>query len=46
MANPQGVVEIPQNDAPVQQVVLTGDAIDLTELPFHVQHEYDGAPYL
>ena len=46
MANPQAVVEIPQGDAPVQQVVITGDAIDLAKLPFHMQHHYDGAPYL
>ena len=24
----------------------TGDAVDLTRLPFHMQHQYDGAPYL
>ncbi len=46
MQNPQKAFEIPQGDAPVQQVVLTGDAIDLTRLPFHVQHQYDGAPYI
>src|SRR5215831_13976318 len=46
MQNPQKVFEIPQGQAPVQQVVLTGDAIDLTRLPFHVQHQYDGAPYI
>src|SRR5262245_44683407 len=44
MQNPQKAFEIAQ--APVQQVVLTGDAIDLTRLPFHVQHQYDGAPYI
>jgi UbiD family decarboxylase len=42
----QKAFEIPQGDAPVQQVVLTGDAIDLMRLPFHVQHQYDGAPYI
>jgi UbiD family decarboxylase len=46
MANPQPVVEVPQADAPVQQVVMSGDDIDLTKLPFHMQHVYDGAPYL
>src|SRR5215475_10900212 len=46
MQNPQKAFEIPPGDAPVQQVVLTGAAIDLTRLPFHVQHQYDGAPYI
>jgi len=46
MQNPQKAFEIAQGEAPVQQVVLTGDAIDLTRLPFHVQHQYDGAPYI
>jgi UbiD family decarboxylase len=46
MANPQAVVEVPQADAPVQQIVIAGDDVDLTKLPFHMQHHYDGAPYL
>jgi 2,5-furandicarboxylate decarboxylase 1 len=46
MANPQKTFEVPSDDAPVQEVVVTGDQIDLTKLPFHVQHEYDGAPYI
>ena len=46
MANPQPVVEVPQADAPAQQVVIAGDDVDLTRLPFHMQHTYDGAPYL
>ena len=29
MANPQPVVEVPQADAPVEQVVLAGDDVDL-----------------
>src|SRR5262245_55702075 len=29
MQSPQKTLEIPQGDAPVQQVVLSGDAIDL-----------------
>ena len=40
------VVEVPSNEAPVQQVVLTGADIDLTTLPFHLQHDCDGGPYL
>jgi UbiD family decarboxylase len=46
MQSPQKAFEIPHGEAPVQQVVLTGDAIDLMRLPFHVQHQYDGAPYI
>ncbi len=46
IANPQKTFEVTQGDAPVQEVVLTGSQIDLTKLPFHVQHEYDGAPYI
>jgi UbiD family decarboxylase len=46
MANPKPVVEVPQADAPVQQVVISGDDVDLAKLPFHMQHTYDGAPYL
>ena len=46
MNDPQPVVEVPSSDAPVHQVVLRGDAIDLSKLPFHLQHELDGAPYI
>ena len=46
MATPQKTFEVPSNEAPVHEVVLTGDQIDLTALPFHIQHEYDGAPYI
>ena len=46
LAQPQQVVEIASADAPVHQVVLTGDKIDLTRLPFYLQHEFDGAPYI
>ena len=46
MATPQKVVEIARGDAPVQQVVVTGSGIDLTRLPFHMQHQFDGAPYM
>ena len=30
----------------MQQVVLTGDDADLTKLPVHFQHGYDGAPFI
>ena len=46
MNDPQPVVEVASADAPVHQVVLKGDDIDLTTLPFHLQHELDGAPYI
>ncbi len=40
------VVEVSRDDAPCQQVVLTGDDADLTSLPVHLQHGMDGAPYI
>ena len=39
-------VEIGCADAPVQQVVKLENAADLTELPVHLQHGDDGAPYI
>ena len=35
LANPQIVVEVPSDEAPVHEVTLTGDDVDLTKLPFH-----------
>lgn len=46
MANPQPVVEVKRGESPAQQVVLEGDAADLTKLPFHVQHYFDGSTYI
>ncbi|WP_246791790.1 UbiD family decarboxylase [Burkholderia perseverans] len=40
------LVEVSREEAPVQQVVLTGDDCDFTALPVHLQHELDGAPYI
>jgi UbiD family decarboxylase len=40
------IVEVSGAEAPVQQVVLTGEAADLTALPVHLQHGLDGAPYI
>ena len=37
----QPIVTIPSAQAPVHEVMKTGDQIDLTKLPFHPQHEYD-----
>ncbi|HEY5348402.1 MAG TPA: UbiD family decarboxylase [Candidatus Lustribacter sp.] len=46
LANPQGSVEIASADAPVHAKVITGADIDLTTLPFHLQHQYDGGLYI
>jgi UbiD family decarboxylase len=46
MDNPQPVVEVPSREAPVHDVVLAGNDADLTKLPFHVQHEFDGGTYI
>jgi UbiD family decarboxylase len=46
MASPQPYFEVPSPDAPVHQVALTDDDIDLTTLPFHLQHDLDGGPYI
>ncbi|MCL5067012.1 MAG: UbiD family decarboxylase, partial [Thaumarchaeota archaeon] len=32
--------------AACQEVVLTGEEVDLTRFPLHLQHELDGAPYI
>jgi UbiD family decarboxylase len=44
--NPQRILEVPSQYGPVHEVIRTGDDIDLTRLPFHVQHEFDGGPYI
>ena len=46
LKNKPEVIEIARADAPVQQVVLTGDQVDLTALPVHLAHGLDGAPYI
>lgn len=46
LADPQPHFEVPSADAPVHQVVLTGDDIDLSKLPFYLQHDLDGGPYI
>jgi 3-polyprenyl-4-hydroxybenzoate decarboxylase len=38
LRTPQPIVEVPREQAPVQQVVLTGDDADLTRLPANLQH--------
>ncbi|MBT5048428.1 MAG: UbiD family decarboxylase [Rhodospirillaceae bacterium] len=46
MDNPQPVVDVASANAPVHAKIITGDDIDLTKLPFHLQHEYDGGAYI
>jgi UbiD family decarboxylase len=46
LRNRPEIVELPRGQAPAQEVVLTGDAADLTTLPVHFQHGFDGAPYI
>ena len=46
LETPQPVIEIASADAPVHQVVKTGEQIDLSALPFHPQHEFDGGTYI
>ena len=46
MAQPQPTVEVSSGEAPVHEIVLTGPDADLTRLPFHVQHEFDGGTYI
>jgi UbiD family decarboxylase len=40
------IVELERAQAPVQEVVLTGEDADLTALPVHLGHGADGAPYI
>ncbi len=46
LESPQPVIEVASGDAPVHEVVIQGDDVDLTKLPFHPQHELDGSTYL
>src|SRR3984893_13150699 len=46
LRHPVPPIEVPSSQAPVQQVVLTGEEADLTALPVHLQHGLDGAPYI
>ena len=45
LANPQPLLEVPSDDAPVHAVKITGKDVDLTKLPFHPQHAFDGSCY-
>ena len=46
LRHPLAPIEVPSAQAPVHEVVLTGDDADLTTLPVHLQHGLDGAPYI
>src|SRR5579862_6978897 len=45
LASPQPLVEVPSGDAPVHDIKIAGKDVDLTKLPFHPQHAYDGSCY-
>lgn len=42
----QRIAPVSVTEAPVQEVVVTGDDIDLSRLPAHLQHPLDGAPFI
>ncbi|MGD0023691.1 MAG: UbiD family decarboxylase [Xanthobacteraceae bacterium] len=46
LATPQPLVEVPSAEAPVHEIKVAGEDVDLTKLPFHPQHAYDGSCYL
>ncbi len=46
LETPQDIVQVPRDQAPVQQVVLEGEAADLTKLPVPFQHGLDGGNYI
>ena len=46
LKTPGEIVEVARAQAPVQEVVLTGEDADLTTLPVNLQHGLDGAPYI
>ncbi|HEX2728095.1 MAG TPA: UbiD family decarboxylase [Beijerinckiaceae bacterium] len=45
-ANPKKSFVVPSDEAPVHAVKITGNEVDLTKLPFHPQHEFDGSCYI
>ena len=46
LSRPIKPVKVESKDAPVQAVVLKGEDADLCNLPVHLQHGEDGAPYI
>ncbi|HVB33642.1 MAG TPA: UbiD family decarboxylase [Patescibacteria group bacterium] len=46
LGEPQPLVEIRSREAPVHEIVIAESEVDLTRLPFHPQHAFDGSCYL
>ena len=46
LGNRPDILEVSSTEAPTHQVVLTGDDVDLTKLPLHLQHGKDGGLYI
>jgi len=46
LGDPQPIVDVEHDQAPVQQIVLEDNQADLTQLPFYVQHQLDGSAYI
>lgn len=46
LESPQPVIDVPSGEAPVHEVIIQGDDVDLSKLPFHPQHELDGSTYI
>jgi 2,5-furandicarboxylate decarboxylase 1 len=46
LGKPQPMIEVTSDVAPVHQVVRKRADVDLTRLPFHLQHELDGGVYI
>ena len=46
LETPQRLEEVPSEEAPVHQVIQKDADINLMELPFFLQHELDGGPYI
>ena len=46
LANPKQSIEVRSDEAPVHAIKITGKDVDLTKLPFHPQHEFDGSCYI
>ena len=44
--HPQPTVFVSSSEAPVHEVIVKGEDVDLGKLPFHLQHECDGSTYL
>jgi UbiD family decarboxylase len=40
------LIQVESQKAPVHEVIVQGEDCDLTQLPIHLQHGLDGAPYI